>query len=210
MIKKCTISHNRKTIKKRDEIITSMTKVFLVRHAQPKGKMPNDPLTEEGVVQAKLTANLLSKYKIDRVFVSDITRCTQTFDEYHKLNPQVPFEISKKMRELSCTIVGGKDDLDIVNESIDYQEERVDTLFYELFHKKHNYENVVIFTHGNVIRYLLSKILKIDPTNLWSMMVAWSSVSILDTDYYDNPGILSVNNVTHLDSDVKDWVWGDK
>lgn len=158
--------------------------IFLVRHGQ---KIEDDKnheslgLTEEGFKQADLLGKRLSKYDIQKIYSSNMKRAIQTSEG---LNKYLGVEIITKpeLREIhmgDCNIHGWH-----------YLEKKY-PLFMEEF-RKHNsdpryppngecgndvwqrakeviyeiieadYENVVVVTHGGIIRSLICGLLNID------------------------------------------------
>src|SRR5688572_5505225 len=55
-----------------------MQKIVLVRHAQASGQDANADLTVEGQLQARILANLLIQFQIERVISSPFVRATES------------------------------------------------------------------------------------------------------------------------------------
>lgn len=83
-------------------------KIYLIRHGQSKANEQNLflghgdlDLTEKGYEQARLTAKYLSKFKIDKIYSSDLKRAYHTAEQTAKLFG-LDVILHKGLRELDC------------------------------------------------------------------------------------------------------------
>jgi broad specificity phosphatase PhoE len=172
-------------------------KLILIRHADCLKEELDPSLSKMGILQAKLLAKRLYKLPITKVYVSDLNRAFQTFEEYHKLAADVPFEKTKDLREIYRVLVGGapKEGTSPTRESDD--KERIE-FFIKQISSMNNNENVVLFTHGNVIKYLLARFLESDSRKIGPpLYIASASISLVDIDK-DGVNIKFINNTEHL------------
>ncbi len=82
-----------------------MTEIIIQRHGQSYGNRDaiflghtDLSLTEEGISQAKITAEYLKDEKIDKIYSSDLKRAYETALE-HKKYHDVEIEVRKELRE---------------------------------------------------------------------------------------------------------------
>ncbi len=178
-------------------------KIFLIRHGEAIKTEKDIILTKNGVMQAKKVSNMLSSLPITRVYVSTATRAQQTFEEYHKLKLEIPFVNAPNIKEIYRTIVGGppKEGTSPLREKED--KERIDLFINEL-HLLPDNENIVLFTHGNVIRYYFAKALKFDPKDLWgSLIINPGSISFIER-HNNISYVKMINNIEHLSKSDKE------
>jgi len=172
--------------------------ILLVRHGNSIKKDEDTVLSEKGIKQAKLLAKRLAKIKITKTYSSDYTRALQTYEEFKKINPDVPHIISKDLREIYRTIIGGPERKGTPSKRAKKDLKRINTAFKEI---TQNDESAVIavFCHGNVIRYFLSRVLNSKTkTNLWeNIIINDASISILEVNN-ESLKIKTINDIEHL------------
>ncbi|HOL11394.1 MAG TPA: histidine phosphatase family protein [Bacillota bacterium] len=160
-----------------------MTTVYLIRHGQTLANREgilqghlDAPLSEYGKRQAELVGKALSTANIDTIYSSDLDRARKTAEaiaKYHDLEPI----LDPRLREIHCGSLQGKtmeeskrlypeffeslkeDPLNTPRPGggesyIDLHQRSVDA--FEDILKKHPESNVVIVTHGGVVRCLLA------------------------------------------------------
>jgi len=175
--------------------------ILLIRHGECQQNEADPALTSSGQVQAQQLAKLLNQILLTKVYVSDNVRAVKTFEEYIKLNPNTRFVKTNKLREIYRTLVGGpkKVGTDPLREARD--KTRIDSFWHELLESKD--ETVAIFTHGNVIRYLLANVLGMKPENSWTRMVInCCSISLIQKDK-DSICVKLINSIDHLEQPSK-------
>lgn len=147
-------------------------KLFFVRHGHTEIVNGEAKLSKEGTSQSKELAKKLRKIKFSKIYTSDLERSKDTAKEYSE-----NFIEDKRLREVYRVLVGGpkKDGTSPDRESKD--KKRADEFFQEILNKD---GNIIVFCHGNIIRYFLNKILK-SKENLWENLVLDNcSVSIIE------------------------------
>lgn len=172
-------------------------KIFLVRHGDAIKTEADIVLTKKGIIQAKKVAQVLSSLPVTRAYVSTATRAQQTFEEYHKLRSTIPFVNAPNVKEIYRTIVGGspKEGTNPLREKED--RERINLFISEL-HQLPDNEIIVLFTHGNVIRYYFSKALNFDPKDLWErLIINPGSISLIER-HNGASYVKMINNIEHL------------
>ncbi len=172
-------------------------KIFLIRHGDAIRTEKDIILTKKGITQAKKVAKVLCSFLITKVYVSTATRAQQTFEEYRKLKPEIPFVNTADIKEIYRLIVGGSPK-EGTNPSREKEDRARVKQFFENMKKLPENDNIVLFTHGNVIRYLLAKVLDIPPEKMWQkILINSGSISMLETQngfFY----IMMLNNIAHL------------
>ncbi len=170
-------------------------KLFLIRHGEAKVLENDTPLTEKGMEQAKAVAKRLANYEFDEVFCSDLTRAKQTCEEYLKLsNKEATY--TEDLREIYRLIVGGPKKEGTSEGREEKDTERANKIFEELSNKKR--ENILVFAHGNLIRYFITKSANFDPKKSWEGLEFHpSSVSIINFED-GKMTIKTLNSINHL------------
>ena len=147
-------------------------KLFLIRHGHTEILNGEVKLSKEGISQSKKLAKKLRKIKFAKIYTSDLLRSKSTVKEYSE-----NFIEDKRLREIYRVLVGGpeKEGTSPNRESEDRK--RADEFFEEILNEN---GNILVFCHGNIIRYFLNKILK-SKENLWENLVLDNcSVSIIE------------------------------
>ena len=178
-------------------------KIFFVRHGEADSKIEGAPLTEKGFLEAKAVAKELLKYNFDKVYYSDLKRAKQTAEEYLRLNLGIDSFEDSRLREIYRVLIGGpiKEGTSLDRESNDRK--RADEIFNELIKER---RDMVVFCHGNIIRYFLNKVLK-SKDNLWeSMIINNGSISILESNK-SGLKIKEINFYDHLDMKNKENIY---
>jgi len=172
-------------------------KIFLVRHGEKELSEEDVSLTKEGFIQAKAVAKQLMKYKISKVYSSDLLRAKQTANEYVLLSQQKIIETSK-LREIYRVLVGGPERENTSKNRLKEDKQRADEIFDEFLTVN---ENIVVFCHGNIIKYFLNKILKSNEDIWTKMTINTCSISIIN---FENKllGIETINLIEHLPNKV--------
>ena len=160
-------------------------KIYLVRHGETienvqkinQGHLQGH-LSEKGKKQARETAERLKKEKIDLVYCSDLKRTRDTAAEIMNVI-KAPIHYTKELRELDIGVFSGtpygtikeylqKNNIqDFPNfkpeggESLNEFQKRLCDFCNKLL-IKHKTENILLITHGGVIKNLLLHLLKLD------------------------------------------------
>ncbi len=180
--------------------------LVLVRHGQylPKKETQNEQLTALGRKQAKLAGKRLREYKFDKIHCSTMPRAIETAgiiceqlgtrkkplqtDNLRECLPGFP----KALREKT-----GKKDMALIKK----HKAQADRAFKKFFKNSRKDSTELLVCHGNVIRYLICKMLKID-TDTWTRMdIQQCGITVVEfhSKGYHKPGVLiSHNDVGHI------------
>lgn len=156
--------------------------IYLVRHARQSSTLcnVNVDLSEEGIYQAKLLAKRLKDVPFDALYSSNLIRAIQTAEivnEYHDLKHEIRENIKEidfgdwtgleddKINELYQDFIiengklledlsypGGENGQDVVERAMPVLDEIIQS----------GKENVLVITHGGVVRALTAHLLGLD------------------------------------------------
>jgi len=160
------------------------------------------------LTQAENVAKFLKNINLDSTFCSQLTRAKQTLEEYKKLNPQTKSEFTDEINEIYRVIVGGspKEGTPIDREEKD--KKRADRFFNRMLEM--DLRNIAVFTHGNLIKYYISKTLNINPKGLWQkMLVAPGSISIIEINKTKDLQLKAVNIYGHQKEFIDEYLNGE-
>ena len=150
-------------------------RIFLVRHGEAEFREGDEVLTQGGHAQAKAVCTRLREYPIRYAYVSDLTRARQT-----AAYSSIDSEVTPQIREIYRVIVGGmpKPGTPVDREARD--RDNAERFWERLMAMD---ADVVVFTHANLIRYYLMKVLGMPKAGLYDKLVIDNaSVTILDKD----------------------------
>jgi len=172
-------------------------KLLLVRHGNCEKEEQDPALSKTGIKQARLLAKRLSELPITKVYVSDLKRAFQTFKEYKKLKTEVPAETAKEIREIYRVLVGGEPKEGTSQEREIEDKKRIES-FIKKISSKDNDEVMLLFTHANVIEYIISWFLESEPKKIGPHLhIATASVSLVEIDE-KGADVMFVNSIEHL------------
>jgi 2,3-bisphosphoglycerate-dependent phosphoglycerate mutase len=166
-------------------------KILLVRHGEAVVQEDDSVLTDLGVKQAEKLAEYLKGLEIDRVVCSSLTRTKQTAEKYLNLNPDVDYEETDDAIEIYRKIIGGAEKPGTSDGREERDKERANKFFERL--QKSREGCIVVFSHGNMIRYLLSKFAGKKADAFFSTDIFTASVSEIE-----DGEIVGINNVKFL------------
>jgi len=196
--------------------------IIFLRHGQAKnnterilaGRTEGIPLTEIGIKQAEHTAELLEHINISTIYSSPIQRAKHTAEivaEHNSLN----VTIDERLIELDMGKFTGipydeiftshgnvfmkfyNGELEIAHNGVETFAEVKKRVLGIVDHviEKHPDENVVLVTHMDPIKAMLSTIVDLSPTNLFELVIANASLNIFREK--DRKFSLSGLNVMH-------------
>ena len=199
-----------------------MGQIIFLRHGQAKnnterilaGRTEGIPLTEIGIKQAEHTAELLEHMNISTIYSSPIQRAKHTAEivaEHNSLN----VTIDERLIELDMGKFTGipydeiftshgnvfmkfyNGELEIAHNGVETFAEVKKRVLGIVDHviEKHPDENVVLVTHMDPIKAMLSTIVDLSPTNLFELVIANASLNIFREK--DRKFSLSGLNVMH-------------
>lgn len=142
-----------------------LKKVYLVRHCEAEGQLPEAQLTNEGLKQALELCEYFSNIKIDQIISSPYKRATESIKPLANVlnldietdkklaerilssqnHPDWLEKLRKTFNNLDLKFEGGESSLEAMNRIV----EIVEKVF------KSNNKNTIIVTHGNLMSLLL-------------------------------------------------------
>ena len=182
-----------------------MGQIIFLRHGQAKnnterilaGRTEGVPLTDVGIRQAEHTAELLEHMNISAIYSSPIQRAKHTAEIAGQHN-SIDVTIDDRLIELDMGKFTGmpydaifnshgnvfmkfyNGELEIAHngvETFSQVKNRVLGLVNEII-ENHSDENVVLVTHMDPIKAMLSTIVDLSPTNLFELIIANASLNI--------------------------------
>jgi len=179
--------------------------VIFLRHGQAKnnieriltGRTPNIPLTEKGIEQAEKTAKFLEQMNISAIYSSPIERAKHTAEIVAKHN-FLDVTIDDRLIELDMGKFTGvpyddiftsygnvfmkfyNGELEIAHNGVETFSEVKKRVLSIVDHviENHPDQNVVLVTHMDPIKAMLSTVVDLSPTNLFELIIANASLNI--------------------------------
>jgi broad specificity phosphatase PhoE len=178
--------------------------LILIRHGQADGE-GDSPLSEKGIAQAVAVAKKLSNINITKVYTSNYARAQGTYLEYQKLKPHIPVIVDPDLKEIYRFIVGGPIKEGTRENRAEEDTARAEKVIKELLENNDD-EVIAIFSHGNIMRYMLAKALGIKPKYMWSgVTLNCGSISVIQVKN-DTMNAKMINGIDHLShTDVNDF-----
>ncbi|HIH32175.1 TPA: histidine phosphatase family protein [Candidatus Woesearchaeota archaeon] len=170
--------------------------LILIRHGKAEGE-GDATLSLLGIEQAKAAAKKLSTIPITKAYSSNYARALGTYEEYKIHNPQVSLTIYPDLKEIYRFIVGGPVKEGTRPNRVEEDTARAEKAFNEIL-KNDKDEVIAIFSHGNMIRYFLSKALKVDPKCMWEgVTLNCGSISVIQIKN-GKMNVKLINGIDHL------------
>ena len=207
-----------------------MGQIIFLRHGQAKnntdrilaGRTPGVPLTDTGIKQAKQTGKLLEDMNISAIYSSPIQRAKHTAEIVGEHN-SVDVTIDDRLIELDMGKFTGvpydeiftnhgnvfmkfyNGELEIAHNGVETFADVKKRVLGIVDHviEKHPDENVVLVTHMDPIKAMLSTIVDLSPTNLFELIIANASLNIFREK--DRKFSLSGINVMHPSRFDQNW-----
>jgi serine/threonine-protein phosphatase PGAM5 len=185
--------------------------LYLVRHGAYLPDPKTDPqlgpgLTALGVSQARLIAARLSGSgtSFDSMTASTLQRAKDTAAVMHETLSSVPLSQSPLLRECAPPLYE-EVAADVAAERAACAKQ-LDQAFAEFFTPaKSAKRNDILVAHGNVIRYLVVKALKVDPRAWLGMSVAHASLTVIQVQPDGSVRVLAVGDSGHIPSPLLSW-----
>lgn len=202
-------------------------KLYLIRHGRQDSSLcnVNVPLSEVGRKQAELLGKRLQNYEIDALYSSDLIRAVETAEIVNQyLN--LEHKIEPDMKEMSFGDLEGLTDEEIVRDYGEFIKERrmmKSDLAYPngengamVFRRAYpalrniirecqekNAENVVIVTHGGLIRAMLAGILGMDFAGKLMFAKELENTGITQLDYHKDDlfTVERINDYAHIEKE---------
>jgi probable phosphoglycerate mutase len=212
------------------DLLNIVGQIIFLRHGQAKnnterilsGRTPGVPLTDKGITQAQQTAELLEHMNISAIYSSPIQRAKHTAEIVGKHN-SIDVTIDDRLIELDMgkftnvpydeifTSHGNvfmkfyNGELEIAHNGVETfadVKKRVASIVEEVI-EKHPDQNVVLVTHMDPIKAMLSTIVDLSPTNLFELIIANASLNLFREK--DRKFSLSGINVMHSSRFDQNW-----
>ena len=179
--------------------------IIFLRHGQAKnnleriltGRTPGIPLTEEGINQAEKAAQFLEHMNISAIYSSPIERARHTAEIVGKHN-SLDVIIDDRLIELDMGKFTGvpydeifnshgnvfmkfyNGELEIAHNGVETFSEVKKRILGIVDHviENHPDQNVVLVTHMDPIKAMLSTVVDLTPTNLFELIIANASLNI--------------------------------
>jgi len=179
--------------------------IIFLRHGQAKnnieriltGRTPGVPLTEKGIDQAEKAAKFLEHMNISAIYSSPIERAKHTAEIVGKHN-SIDVTIDDRLIELDMGKFTGvpydeiftshgnvfmkfyNGELEIAHNGVETFSEVKKRILGIVDHviEKHPDQNVVLVTHMDPIKAMLSTVVDLTPTNLFELIIANASLNI--------------------------------
>ncbi|HUU48742.1 MAG TPA: histidine phosphatase family protein [Nitrosopumilaceae archaeon] len=199
-----------------------MGSIIFLRHGQAKnnterilaGRTPGIPLTEKGIDQAEKAAKFLEDMNISAIYSSPIQRAKNTAEIVGKHN-SIDVKIDDRLIELDMGKFTGvpydeifsshgnvfmkfyKGELEIAHNGVETFADVKKRVLGIVDHviENHPDENVVLVTHMDPIKAMLSTVVSLSPENLFELIIANASLNIFRE--YKRKFSISGINVMH-------------
>lgn len=183
-----------------------MGTVILIRHARSvanaenilAGQTPGVRLDSTGVAQSKELIETLGPLPLKKVFVSPLERCSETIAPWlAKYGSDITLQSDSRIIEPDYGLWSGRklDELALEPlwkqvqgdpESVQFPNgerfvdvwDRVTSFYQSLIQIASQEENFLIVSHGDIIKFLIAHILKVDFKNFQSLVVEPASISV--------------------------------
>ena len=197
--------------------------IIFLRHGQATnnterilaGRTPGVPLTKTGIKQAKNIAKYLKPLNISKIYTSPVERAQKTAEIVAKHN-SIHYTIDNRLIEIDMGKFTGKpyDEIIASNGNVFlkfYQGETeiahngVETFaevkkrvldIIDFVIKEHPNQNVLLVTHMDPIKAMLSTVLDLKPQSLFELILANASLTIIDQEQ----GKFSLSGINVMDA----------
>lgn len=207
-----------------------MGSIIFLRHGQAKnnvervlaGRTDGVSLTDKGIKQAQSIAKFLKPMKISAIYSSPIERASKTAEIVSKHN-KIDYTIDEKLIELDMGKFTGlrydeifekhgnvflkfyEGQIEIAHNGVETFTEVKKRVLSMVDHvlKEHRDENVVLVTHMDPIKSMLSTVMDLKPQSLFELIIANASLTI----FREEGGKLSVKAINAMDPIQFDQIW---
>jgi probable phosphoglycerate mutase len=204
--------------------------IIFLRHGQAKnnterilaGRTPGIPLTEKGIDQAKKAAEFIENMNISAIYSSPIERAKHTAEIVGTHN-SIDVKIDERLIELDMGKFTGMQydeifsshgnvfmkfyngELEIAHNGVETYSEVKKRVLGIVDHVLDNHpdENVLLVTHMDPIKAMLSTVVDLTPENLFELIIANASLNIFRE--YKRKFLVSGLNVMHPSRFDQDW-----
>ena len=207
-----------------------MGSIIFLRHGQAKnntervlaGRTPGVPLTNDGIDQAKTAAEFIEKMNVTKIYSSPIERALQTAEivgnhnavdvisderlielDMGKFTGMKYDEIFSKHGNVFLKFYSG--DLELAHNGVETFAEVKSRVLDIVDHVvgQHKDENVLLVTHMDPIKAVLSSVMDLKPQSLFELIVANASLTVFN----EYQGSLSLKAINVMDPSRFDQDW---
>ena len=207
-----------------------MGSIIFLRHGQAKnntervlaGRTPGVPLTDDGIDQAKTAAEFVEKMNVTKIYTSPIERALQTAEivgnhnaidvvsderlielDMGKFTGMKYDEIFSKHGNVFLKFYSG--DLELAHNGVETFAEVKSRVLDIIDHVvgQHKDENVLLVTHMDPIKAVLSSVMDLKPQSLFELIVANASLTVFN----EYQGSLSLKAINVMDPSRFDQDW---
>jgi probable phosphoglycerate mutase len=207
-----------------------MGSIIFLRHGQAQnnvervlaGRTDGVPLTENGVKQAQKAAEFIEKMNVSKIYTSPIDRARQTAEivsnhnslEYVQDERLIELDMGKftGMKYDKIFSIHGNvflkfysGDLELAHNGVEtfaQVKKRVLDIIEDII-AKHKDENIVLVTHMDPIKAVLSTVMDLKPQSLFELIVANASLTVFN----EFQGNLSLKAINVMDPSRFDQEW---
>ncbi len=186
--------------------------LYLIRHGQydhddDRSSDIGKALVPLGIAQSKLVANRLKSLpvKMSSLISSTMTRARQTAMIINQDFPELELQQTRLIRE--CTPPTWRED---IMEGEDPEElkkctDNLDTAFSKYFIPSPDEEdrNDIIVCHGNVIRYFVTKVLKVETMSWLQMTTGNCGLTVVRIKSNGSMKLVSFNDMGHIPPNLR-------
>ena len=204
--------------------------IIFLRHAQAEnnakrilaGRTEGVHLTKVGIKQAESIAKYLKPLDISTIYSSPIERASHTAEIVAK-NSSLGYELDDRLTEIdmgrftrmnyddmfakygNIFLKFYENDPVIAEHKVETFPEVQSRVLDMVNHvvKKHNNENVILVTHMDPIKSMLSIVMDLKPKTLFELIIANASLTIIKEQ--ENKFSLSAINAMHIDRYYQTW-----
>ena len=204
--------------------------IIFLRHAQAEnntkrilaGRTEGVPLTKVGMEQSEKIARYLKPLDISAIYSSPIERASHTAEIVAK-NNSLDYELDDRLTEIdmgkftqmnyddmfakygNIFLKFYENDPDIAEQEVEtfphVQERILDIVNYVV--EKHKNENIILVTHMDPIKSMLSTVMDLKPKALFELIIANASLTIIKEQ--DKKFSLSAINAMDIDRYYQTW-----
>ena len=204
--------------------------IIFLRHGQATnntqrvlaGRTVGVPLTENGIEQAKKTAEFVEHMNVSKIYTSPIQRAMQTADIVAKHN-SLETIVDERLIELEMGKFTGmkyddifsshgnvflkfySGDVEIAHNGVETFAEVKKRVLGIVDHviNEHKDENILLVTHMDPIKAALSSVMDLKPQSLFELIIANASLNIFN--HYEGNLSLKAINVMHPSRFDQEW-----
>lgn len=177
-------------------------RIVIVRHGQAKPGQPEDELggglSALGKRQAHRLARRLTDQEFAHIYSSDMPRAHETAVAVVEHHPETPFTVTNVLREIYGFLIKPERPSKADREAMRGRADQIHRFAKGIVRKHALDDQILIVAHGNLIRFLVSSLARVNPRT--AVLFETSNTSVSEV-IIQNGGFLwlyKTNDVTHL------------